>query len=174
MRTCPRASEQTPSPFKASGNERAHSFERTALRCDNPYARRRLDGTEREFRILVDHREDIVAEQVRVVSRFRWHLRGLSQRLLSHLHRLTEEIDERKERSRRIPVIALTAGEGPGRDRRRYVVPLEGRCIPGSDRRSPDPRRPASSSSPLDRGARDIPAAALTCGGAPAICGFGG
>ena len=101
----------------------------------------RLDGAEREIRLLVDHREDLVAERSRVISRLRWHLReldpawaapanfdrasafarikfhlddfagiiaDLAQRLLTHLHRLTEEIDElTAELSRRIPVIAL-------------------------------------------------------------------
>nr|WP_253073983.1 transposase [Arthrobacter sp. Bi26] len=100
----------------------------------------RLDGAEREIRLLVDHREDLVAERTRVISRLRWHLHeldpawaspanfdrasafarikfhledfsgivaDLAQRLLTHLHRLTEEIDElTAELSRRIPVIA--------------------------------------------------------------------
>src|SRR6476660_9210083 len=110
---------------------------RAALRePDLPIAR--LDGVERELRLLVDHREDLVAERTRVISRLRWHLHeldpawaapvnfdrasafarikfhldhfsgivaDLAQRLLTHLHRLTEEIDEfTAELSRRIPV----------------------------------------------------------------------
>jgi transposase len=34
----------------------------------------RPDGVERELRLLVDHREDLVAERTRAVSRLRWHL----------------------------------------------------------------------------------------------------
>jgi transposase len=117
----------------------ALSIARAALRePDLPVAR--LDGAEREIRLLVDHREDLVAERTRVISRLRWHLHeldpawaapanfdrasafarirfhldefsgivaDLAQRLLTHLHRLTEEIDElTAELSRRIPVIA--------------------------------------------------------------------
>lgn len=39
---------------------------------DLPIAR--LDGVEREMRLLVDHREDLVAERTRIISRLRWHL----------------------------------------------------------------------------------------------------
>jgi transposase len=37
----------------------------------------RLDGPERELRLLVDHREDLVAERTRMLSRLRWHLHEL-------------------------------------------------------------------------------------------------
>jgi transposase len=37
----------------------------------------RLDGREREVRLLVDHREDLVAERTRMISRLRWHLHEL-------------------------------------------------------------------------------------------------
>jgi transposase len=37
----------------------------------------RLDGPERELRLLVDHREDLVAERTRVINRLRWHLHEL-------------------------------------------------------------------------------------------------
>jgi transposase len=36
-----------------------------------------LDGPERELRLLVDHREDLVAERTRHVQRLRWHLLDL-------------------------------------------------------------------------------------------------
>ncbi|MGH2488146.1 MAG: transposase [Candidatus Limnocylindria bacterium] len=36
-----------------------------------------LDGPEREVRILVDHREDLVAERTRIQNRLRWHLHEL-------------------------------------------------------------------------------------------------
>jgi transposase len=37
----------------------------------------RLDGPTRELRLLVDHREDLVAERTRCVNRLRWHLHEL-------------------------------------------------------------------------------------------------
>ena len=49
---------------------------RAALRePDLPSAR--LDGPERELRLLVDHREDLVAERTRLINRLRWHLHEL-------------------------------------------------------------------------------------------------
>lgn len=49
---------------------------RAALRePDLPTAR--LDGPAREVRLLVSHREDLVAERTRVINRLRWHLREL-------------------------------------------------------------------------------------------------
>lgn len=50
---------------------------RVALRePDLPVAR--LDGVERDLRLLVDHREDLVAERTRIENRLRWHLHELS------------------------------------------------------------------------------------------------
>jgi transposase len=37
----------------------------------------RLDGPEREPRLLVDHREDLVADRTRMICRLRWHLHEL-------------------------------------------------------------------------------------------------
>jgi len=37
----------------------------------------RLDGPERELRLLVDHRDDLVAERTRIENRLRWHLHEL-------------------------------------------------------------------------------------------------
>ena len=37
----------------------------------------RLDGIERELRLLVDHREDLVAERTRIIGRLRWYLHEL-------------------------------------------------------------------------------------------------
>ena len=46
---------------------------RAALREPNlPIAR--LDGPSRELRLLIDHREDLVAERARIQHRRRWHL----------------------------------------------------------------------------------------------------
>jgi transposase len=41
----------------------------------------RLDGPEREIRLLLDHREDLVAERTRIQQRLRWHLHGLDPEL---------------------------------------------------------------------------------------------
>ncbi len=49
---------------------------RAALRHpDLPAAQ--LDGPSRELRLLVDHREDLVAERTRHINRLRWHLHEL-------------------------------------------------------------------------------------------------
>jgi transposase len=49
---------------------------RAALREDDlPTAR--LDGPERELRLLVDHREALLAERSAAISRLRWHLHEL-------------------------------------------------------------------------------------------------
>jgi transposase len=49
---------------------------RAALRePDLPVAT--LEGPEREIRLLVDHREDLVAERTRAANRLRWHLHEL-------------------------------------------------------------------------------------------------
>jgi transposase len=37
----------------------------------------RLDGPERQLRLLTDHREDLVGERTRVINRLRWHLHEL-------------------------------------------------------------------------------------------------
>jgi transposase len=53
---------------------------RAALRESNlPVAR--LDGPEREIRLLTDHREDLVAERTRIQQRLRWHLHELDPSL---------------------------------------------------------------------------------------------
>jgi transposase len=41
----------------------------------------RLDGPEREIRLLSDHREDLVAERTRIQQRLRWHLHELDSEL---------------------------------------------------------------------------------------------
>jgi transposase len=49
---------------------------RAALREEHlPIAR--LDGEEREIRLLVDHRDDLVQERTRIIGRLRWHLHEL-------------------------------------------------------------------------------------------------
>lgn len=62
---------------------------RAALRePDLPVAT--LDGAERDLRLLVDHRDDLVAERTRAMNRLRWHLHELDPLLeppLRTLHR---------------------------------------------------------------------------------------
>ena len=54
----------------------ALSVARAALRePDLPVAR--LDGPERDLRLLVDHREDLVADRTQAINRLRWHLHEL-------------------------------------------------------------------------------------------------
>lgn len=54
---------------------------RAALREEHlPVAR--LDGPARELRLLVDHREDVVAERTRAQNRLRWHLHDLDPELV--------------------------------------------------------------------------------------------
>jgi transposase len=54
----------------------ALSVARAALR-EPDLPRAALDGEERELRLLVDHREDLVAMRTQVVNRLRWHLHEL-------------------------------------------------------------------------------------------------
>jgi len=42
----------------------------------------RLDGPQRELRLLVDHRDDLVRERTRMQSRIRWHLHELDPELI--------------------------------------------------------------------------------------------
>ena len=62
---------------------------RAALReLDLPTAT--LDGPEREIRLLLDHRDDLVAERTRMQNRLRWHLHELdpsASPALRSLHR---------------------------------------------------------------------------------------
>jgi len=76
---------------------------RAALRePDLPVAR--LDGPEREVRLLLDHRDDLVAERTRAQNRLRWHLheltpgeepvaRSLDRRVV--LDRLSADLEDR-------------------------------------------------------------------------------
>jgi transposase len=78
---------RVPPKLMANAGESARSFgksdpidalavARAALRePDLPVAR--LDGPEREVRLLVDHREDLVGERTRMINRLRWHLHEL-------------------------------------------------------------------------------------------------
>jgi len=50
----------------------------------------RLDGEDRELRLLVDHREDLVCERTRVINRLRWHLHELDPEAESRLRSLNQ------------------------------------------------------------------------------------
>lgn len=67
---------------RGAGRERGKSdpidalaVARAALREELPAAR--LDGPDREVRLLLDHREDLVNERTRAQNRLRWHLHEL-------------------------------------------------------------------------------------------------
>lgn len=96
----------------------AEAVARAALREPGlPVAR--LDGQERQVRLLVDHREDLVAERTRIQNRLRWHLHELGiddvragalgrAVVLDRLERSLGEVDG---------VVARIAGELVGRCR---------------------------------------------------------
>ena len=51
----------------------------------------RLDGPERELRLLVDHRDDLVRERTRIQSRIRWHLHEIDPTLHVRLRGLRSQ-----------------------------------------------------------------------------------
>ncbi|WP_265566960.1 transposase [Streptomyces hygroscopicus] len=62
---------------------------RAALRePDLPTAH--LDGTSRDVRLLMDHRDDLVAERTHVINRLRWHLHELDPALDAPARSLTQ------------------------------------------------------------------------------------
>lgn len=79
----------------------AEAVARAALRdADLPVAR--LDGETRRVKLLVDHREDLVAERTRMQARIRWHLHELMPELdlapkalnkFKHLDRVALELE---------------------------------------------------------------------------------
>lgn len=80
----------------------AEAVARAALRDpDLPVAR--LEGESRRVKLLVDHREDLVAERTRMQSRIRWHLHELMPDLdlapkalnkFKHLDRVASELED--------------------------------------------------------------------------------
>jgi len=69
----------TRSPGKSDPID-AEAVARAALRDDDlPVAR--LEGEARKVKLLVDHREDLVAERTRMQARLRWHLHELMPEL---------------------------------------------------------------------------------------------
>lgn len=73
--------------FGKSDSIDALAIARAALReHDLPAAH--LDGPAREIALLVDHREDLVAERTRIQNRLRWHLHDLDPTLDEQASRL--------------------------------------------------------------------------------------
>lgn len=78
----------------------AEAVARAALRDDSlPVAR--LEGETRRVKLLIDHREDLVAERTRMQARLRWHLHELMPELdlapkalnkFRHLDRVAAEL----------------------------------------------------------------------------------
>lgn len=69
----------TRSPGKSDPID-AEAVARAALRDDDlPVAR--LEGEAQQVKLLVDHREDLVAERTRMQARLRWHLHELMPEL---------------------------------------------------------------------------------------------
>lgn len=72
---------------RKSSRERGKSDAIDALAVARAYLREpvlpvaRLEGAEREIRLLVDHREDLVSERTRIQQRLRWHLHELDPSL---------------------------------------------------------------------------------------------
>jgi transposase len=92
---------------------------RAALRePDLPVAR--LDGPARELQLLVDHRDDLVAERTRVINRLRWHLHELDPALAPPARSLS-----------RAPATHLAAIEAflGHHDGNQVVVDLAGRLV---------------------------------------------
>lgn len=88
----------TRSPGKSDPID-AEAVARAALRDpDLPVAR--LDGETRRLKLLVDHREDLVAERTRMQARLRWHL-----------HELMPELHVAPKALRRFPALDLVAAE---------------------------------------------------------------
>lgn len=79
VRVSPRLMGQTRRGSRKPGKSDPIDAEAVAIAAvrhpDLPKAR--LDGPERQVRLLVDHREDLVAERTRVQNRLRWHLHEL-------------------------------------------------------------------------------------------------
>lgn len=127
---------------------------RAVLReTDLPVAR--LDGPEREVRLLVDHREDLVAERTRMISRLRWHLHELdpcnepAARTLNHLRNL-DRLAQRLEGVEGTTLVSratspTAAARSPSRSTSSstrsasWSAPLRRRCLQSADP-SPPPR----------------------------------
>ena len=113
---------------------------------DLPHAR--LDGPDRDVRLLGDHRESLVAERTRAINRLRWYLHELDPsweaRDPSALARASQTDDETP------PKPAATAAW-------KHCACSNGGCPTSSTQRYEPTSSWPSKPRPLDRGARDSP-----------------
>ena len=89
-----------------------------ALRCpDLPEAH--LDGPERELRMLLDHREDLVGERTRIEARLRWHLHDIDPTIFVPLRSLgafkwLDKVDEllsRRQQTTQVEIARELVGD---------------------------------------------------------------
>lgn len=98
---------------------------RAALRePDLPAAH--LDGPAREIALLVDHREDLVAERTRIQNRLRWHLHDLDPALDERAARLERSHKRLEQLRRRLARTEQTAQVRVCRDLVRRLKALAG------------------------------------------------
>ena len=71
----------------------------------------RLDGPQRELRLLVDHRDDLVRERTRIQSRIRWHLHEIDPTLQVRSRGLRSQTRRRPGRSRQLQAATGTIVE---------------------------------------------------------------
>ena len=72
----------------------------------------RLDGPERDIRLLLDHREDLVAERTRIENRLRWHLHDIDPAIEAPTRSLgtfkwLERLEERLACLEQTPQVAI-------------------------------------------------------------------
>lgn len=81
---------------------------RAAL-CEPDLPEAHLAGPEREIQLLLDHREDLVAERTRTQNRLRWHLHDLDPTLDERASRLDRSKARREALGRRLARAEQTA-----------------------------------------------------------------
>ena len=94
--------------FGKSDSIDALAIARAALRePDLPEAH--LEGPAREIQLLVDHREDLVAERTRIQNRLRWHLHDIDPALDEQAKRLQRSKRRLEQLRRRLARTEQTA-----------------------------------------------------------------
>ena len=127
---------------------------RAALRHpDLPAAQ--LDGPARELRLLVDHREDLVAERTRCINRLRWHLHELDPTWDPPARSLTQLQEPRRDR-RTGWRLRRDGGSRSRRDRRPRPGPDRSANV-RSNARSPARGRPRPNAAHAGRRRRRSP-----------------
>jgi transposase len=111
--------------FGKSDSIDALAVARAALReRDLPAAQ--LEGPAREIALLVDHREDLVAERTRIQNRLRWHLHDLDPELDEQASRLERSHKRIEQLRRRLARKEQTAQVRVCRDLVRRLKALSG------------------------------------------------